>query len=107
MNQITIAGRVDTEPVRKEVNNSVLCTFRITSGRTGNKGGRLWIDIETWGALAGTCYQHLRTGRHVLVAGRLVQKQWADEDGTKKRRVFIVARDIDFLAEQTATALSS
>ena len=97
MNHITIAGRVDSEPIRKEVNDSVVCTFRIASGRSGTKGGRIWIDVETWSTLAGTCYQHLTKGRHVIVAGRLVQKQWADDDGVKKRRTYVAAREVDFV----------
>ena len=68
MNHITIAGRVEADPVRKEVNGSVVCTLRIASGRSGAKGGRLWIDVDTWGALAGLCYQHLRKGRTIMPA---------------------------------------
>ena len=99
MNHITIAGRIDGEPVRREVNDSVVCVFRLASGRTGSKSGRLWIDVETWGPLAGRCYQHLRKGRDVLVSGRLVQKQWADPStGEKRTRVVVGASEVDFLA---------
>lgn len=98
MNHVTIAGRVEDEPIRKEANGSVVCTFRLASGRTGSKTGRLWIEIDTWGPLAGTCYQHLRKGRTVLVAGRLTQKQWADAaTGQKRYRLSVVATDVDFL----------
>lgn len=98
MNHMTIAGRLEEDPVRKEVNGSVVCTFRIASGRTGSKGGRLWIDVDTWGRLAGTCYQHLTKGRHVLVAGRLVQKQWTDTaTGEKRTRYLVKALDVEFL----------
>lgn len=103
MNHITIAGRVEEDPVRKEANGSVVCTFRLASGRTGSKAGRLWIDIETWGPLAGVCYQHLRKGRTVIVAGRLAQKQWADATTGEKRTRFVVsANEIDFLAADTS-----
>lgn len=105
MNHITIAGRVDNDPIRKEVNDSVMCSFRIASGRTDTNGGRLWIDIETWGRLAGICYQHLQKGRQVLVAGRLVQKQWtATDTGEKKTRLVVSAQEVDFLARDAAAA---
>jgi single stranded DNA-binding protein len=98
MNHITIVGRVVEDPVRKEVNDSVVCTFRIASGRTGTKTGRLWIDIEAWSHLAGICYQHLTKGRDVLVAGRLTQKQWADTATSEKRtRYLITARVVELL----------
>ena len=96
MNHIIIAGRIDTDPVRKEVNDSVVCTFRLASGRSGSKGGRVWIDIEAWGHLAGTCYQHAHKGRQVIVAGRLTQKQWPDPaTGEKRSRYLVVATDVE------------
>lgn len=108
MNHITIAGRVEEDPVRKEINGSVLCTFRIASGRTGSKTGRLWIDVETWGPLAGVCYQHLRKGRNIIVAGRLTQKQWADATtGEKRTRLVVAAGDVDLLPATTGSSPSS
>ena len=104
MNHITIAGRVEEDPVRKEANGSVVCTFRLASGRTGSKTGRLWIDIETWGPLAGVCYQHLRKGRTIIVAGRLTQKQWADTTtGEKRTRLIVTASAVDFPTLAAAT----
>ncbi len=98
MNQITIAGRLVEDPVRKEANGSVVTSFRIASGRSGSKSGRLWIDVDTWGRLAGTCHQHLGKGRHVLVSGRLTQKEWADKiTGENRVRYVISARDVDFI----------
>ena len=99
MNHITIAGRLVEDPVRKEANGSVVTSFRIASGRSGSKSGLLWIDIDTWERLAGTCHQHLAKGRKVLVSGRLTQKQWADsETGQKRSRYLVTARDVDFLS---------
>ena len=99
MNHITIAGRLTKDPVRKEANGSVVTSFRLASGRTGSKGGRLWIDVDTWGKLAGTCAQHLTKGRHVLVSGRLTQKQWAAAaTGEKRSRYLVNASDVDFLS---------
>ena len=98
MNHITIAGRLVDDPVRKEANGSVVTSFRLASGRSGSKTGRLWIDVDAWGKLAGVCAQHLTKGRHVLVSGRLTQKQWADnETGEKRSRYLVTARDVDFL----------
>ena len=98
MNHITIAGRLEDDPVRKEANGSVVCSFRLASGRSGTKTGRLWIDVDAWGRLAGVCYQHLTKGRHVLVAGRLTHKQWADPTtGEKRSRYLVTATEVDFL----------
>ncbi len=105
MNHITIAGRLTEDPVRKEANGSVVTSFRLASGRTGSKGGRLWIDVDTWGKLAGTCAQHLTKGRYVLVSGRLTQKQWADvATGEKRSRYLVNASDVDFLSSNPSPA---
>ena len=98
MNHITIAGRLVEDPVRKEANGSVVTSFRIASGRSGSKSGRLWIDVDTWGRLAGTCHQHLGKGRHVLVSGRLTQKEWANSaTGAKHVRYLVTAHEVEFL----------
>ncbi|MGD9749448.1 MAG: single-stranded DNA-binding protein [Acidimicrobiia bacterium] len=98
MNRITIAGRVDEEPVRKEANGRVVYTFRFASGRSGSKAGRLWIEIERPGPYRRCCYRHLRKGRTVIVAGRLAHKQWADAATGERRSRFVVsANEVDFL----------
>lgn len=103
MNHITIAGRLVEDPVRKEANGSVVTSFRIASGRSGSKSGRLWIDVDAWGRLAGVCHQHLRKGRHVLISGRLTEKQWADATtGEKRSRFVLTARDVEFLPSPSA-----
>lgn len=105
MNHITIAGRLVEDPVRKEVNGRVVTSFRIASGRSGSKSGRLWMDVDTWGQLAGTCHQHLGKGRHVLVSGRLSQKAWPDAaTGEKRVRFVVMARDVDFLSSLSSPA---
>ena len=80
MNTITITGRIDGDTIRKEANDSVVTTFRLASGRTGNRGGRLWIDVDAWGALGGTAARSYQTA-----------------DGAKATHWFIVASDIEYL----------
>lgn len=105
MNTITIVGRLEKEPVRREVTGSVVCTFRIASGRTGVRGGRVWIDVEAWGALAGMCYRHLTEGRSVIVSGRLIQREWADASSAQRRWKHLVhASSVEFLPGRAPSA---
>lgn len=107
MNTITIVGRLEQEPVRREVNGSVVCTFRITSGRTGVRGGRVSIDVEAWGALAGLCYRHLTEGRSVIVSGRLIQREWSDVQSAQRRwRHLVHASSVEFLPGRTPSPIS-
>ena len=97
MNTITITGRIDGDAIRKEANDSVVTTFRLASGRTGNRGGRLWIDIDAWGALGGTAARSAQRGRTVVVSGRLAARSYQTADGARATHWFIVASDIEYL----------
>ncbi len=88
------AGTISNDIVRKETRNGVLATFRLETGAPRN--GKLWIDIETWGHLAGTIAHHASTGRGVTVSGRLTQKTWRDRTSDESRhRYVITANEID------------
>ena len=65
MNVVTLTGRLHNDPARRETSKGVVTTFRLAVDANRH---RLWIDIETWGQLAGTA-THLTKGRHVAVTG--------------------------------------
>ena len=68
MNVLTLTGRLGSDPVRRDTTNGVVCEFRLAvDGRP-----RIWITVETWGHLAGTCAQHLHDGRRVAISGTLL-----------------------------------
>lgn len=97
MNTITITGRVENDPIRKETNDSVVTTFRLASGRTGSRGGRLWIDIDAWGQLGGTAARTATKGRTVVVNGRLQARSYENREGERVTVWSIVASDIEYL----------
>ncbi|MDE0802938.1 MAG: single-stranded DNA-binding protein [Acidimicrobiales bacterium] len=97
MNTITITGRIEGQPVRKETDKSVVTTIRLASGRAKNRGGRLWIDVDTWGRLAGITNRAGRPGRSIVATGRLEHRTWAGVDGETGHRWYVVATDIEFL----------
>ena len=100
MNHITITGRLASDPTRRETKKGVVCSFRLASGKAGDRGGRVWIDVDTWGNLAGVCYQHLAKGRQVIVSGHLVQPQWVKRDTGEKRESYVVVADgVEFTSE--------
>jgi single-strand DNA-binding protein len=75
----------------------------------------VWIDVECWGHLAGTCAAHLDRGRHVAVSGALSHVTWTDREGARRERWFVKAAQVTFLDQPrggvtdraTATALSA
>lgn len=93
MNLVALTGRLADEPDRRDTTNGVVCSFRLAvDGKP-----RLWITIDTWGRLAGTCAQHLHNGRRVAVTGALVHDQYVTRTGDRADRWYVRANDITFL----------
>jgi single-strand DNA-binding protein len=93
MNVVAITGYLTADPARKETTKGVVTTFRVGS----DDSPRVWVDVESWGHLAGTCAAHLARGRHVAVSGRLAHAQWTDHEGVRRERWFIRAAQVTFL----------
>jgi len=93
MNVVAMTGCLTADPARKETTRGVVTTFRIGS----DDSPRVWVDVESWGHLAGTCAAHLARGRHVAVAGALAHAQWNDRNGERRERWFIRATKVTFL----------
>lgn len=102
-------GIISNDIVRRETRAGVLAAFRLETGAP--RGGKLWIDVECWGHLAGTIAHHGASGRHVSVSGRLTQKTWRDQTrGDARCRYVVTAADIDLLTardQQPPTTLSN
>lgn len=93
-------GIISNDIVRRETRNGVVVTFRLETGAP--RGGKLWIDVECWGHLAGTIAHHGETGRNVSVSGRLTQKTWRDKtSGEARSRYVVSAIDVDLHAHRT------
>jgi single-stranded DNA-binding protein len=93
MNVLTLTGRLTADPVRRDTNKGVVCEFRLAV----DSRPRLWIVVQTWGALAGRCAQHLHAGRHVAVSGPLVCEQYAARAGDRASRWFTRAVTVTYL----------
>ena len=93
MNSITIIGTLTDNPARRDTKRGVVATFRIAAYSTP----RIWIDVESWGQLAGRVAQYLAKGRSVAVVGNLAHDSWTDQTGQRRERWYIRAERITFL----------
>lgn len=93
MNVVAMTGRLTGDPARKETGKGVVTTFRIGS----DDSPRVWVDVETWGHLAGTCAAHLGRGRHVAIVGSLAHREWTDQTGERRQRWLVKASTVTFL----------
>lgn len=94
MNNVNLTGRLTNDPARRDTTKGVVTTFRIA---VDDRPDRLWIDVETWGHLAGVTAAHLCQRRHVAVTGRLRSNTYHDADGHRRQRFYVIADRITFL----------
>ena len=62
-----------------------------------------FFNIVTWNKTAEICKEYLSKGRQVGIDGRLQQRRWTAEDGTRRSVVEIVANTVQFFGSGRAT----
>ncbi|MGH9302406.1 MAG: single-stranded DNA-binding protein [Acidimicrobiales bacterium] len=99
MNNINAIGRLVAAPeMHFTTTGKSLTRMRIAIPRPGEDAGAVFIDVVSWDTLADACAEHLVKGRQVAVWGRLEQREWTGDSGTKFSRIEIIANQVDFLA---------
>ena len=93
MNVLTLAGRVASNPVRRETTRGVVCEFRLAV----DCRPRLWIVVQTWGQMAGRTAQHVTTGRTIAVSGQLINESYATRSGEPAVRWYVRATSLTYL----------
>ena len=105
-NQVVLIGNLTKDPELRYIpSGSAVCGFGLAINRTytnaeGEKHEDVtFIDIVCWNKLAEACAQYLHKGSPAFVEGRLQQKSWETEDGSKRYRHEIVAKSVQFLSK--------
>ena len=100
MNTIQITARLTADPQQRTVGELQITDLRVAiprrKGSGGEDRGAVFIDVTTFGPLAGVCGQYLSKGRRVAVNGRLELDEWT-KDGSPRRRHKIIAEQVEFL----------
>ena len=63
-------------------------------------GSRSLIDIVAFGELAEFKFDLIQRGQHLLVVGRLNQRQWQTLEGKKRTHTEVIATDLRRLEEK-------
>lgn len=100
LNQVSLIGRVATDPVLRYTPNGIA----VTSFRLANNGSYdvQFRTIVAWRGLAEIAAQYLSKGRLVYIGGRLQGRSWTAQDGTGRYALEIVANEIQFLTAKAA-----
>ena len=108
--EVTILGRLGTDPTLRYTPSGVqVCNFSVAVNRRWSDAEgdaheeTTWFKVVTWQGLADTCAQYLKKGRLVLVNGRIRTRQYQDPDGVTRQAWELVARDVRFADNGTAS----
>lgn len=104
INQVILMGNLTRDPeLRTTSSGQSVCSFSLAINRSWtNQSGEQqetvdFFDIVAWGKLGELVNQYLSKGRRCLVTGRLNSNTWEAQDGSKRKRVEVVANDVTFL----------
>ncbi|MHB9149243.1 MAG: single-stranded DNA-binding protein [Thermoleophilia bacterium] len=104
---VTLVGNLTRDPELKQISTgSSVCDLGVAVGRSYKDSSGQWQDktsffnVKVWGPQGENCAKYLSKGRQVAVDGRLEQRSWETEDGSKRSVVDIIADTVMFLGGQ-------
>lgn len=98
MNRVHLIGRLTADPeVRTTAHGDPKATFRLAVPKMADRDTAVFVSVTCFGRIALVVADHLTKGRRVAVEGRLDQREWLDDTGTRHERYGVVAGGIDFL----------
>jgi single-strand DNA-binding protein len=105
--RVTLVGNLTRDPeLRQTPGGTSVCQFGVAVGRRYKDNSGQWVDkasffdVVVWGQQGENCAQYLSKGREVAVDGRLDQRSWDAQDGSKRSKVEIIAETVVFLGGQ-------
>jgi single-strand DNA-binding protein len=97
MNSINLVGRLTKDPeLRSTGDGTPVCDLRLAVNGRG-KASPLFIDVATFNKQAEACAKHLGKGSQVAVAGSIRHYEWETDDGQKRSKHSVLAREVQFL----------
>jgi len=93
MNNCAFVGRLASDPVIKEVNNTHLVNFTLAieehrRDKDGTKRKRVdFLDFEAWDSGATTIEKYCSKGDQIAVIATARQQRWKDEGGSSRSRI--------------------
>jgi len=104
---VTLVGNLTRDPeLRQTPNGTSVCQLGVAVNSSYKDGSGQWVekpnffDVVVWGQQGENCARYLAKGRQVAVDGRLDQRTWEAQDGTKRNKVEIIADTVMFIGGQ-------
>lgn len=97
MNNVSVSGRLVRDPDCKEFEDGkTVCDFTLAVNGY-RKEDTVFVKIKAWAARAKSCAKFCKKGSLVNVSGSLRGNSWTAKDGTKRREIYILASDVEFV----------
>lgn len=102
MQEFICVGNLTKDPETGATPSGVsVCKFSIAINRNFTKeDGTRDVDffnVVTWRNLADNCARFLQKGNKVAIVGKLQNRQYEAQDGTKRNVTEIIAEQVEFL----------
>lgn len=102
MNKFEFLGRLTKDPEVRYTsgNNTQVTTFTIAVNRRfvaqGGERQSDFFNLTAFGKTAEFCSKYFRKGQQVLVAGRIQNRTWEDQNGQKRYTMDFIVEDTYF-----------
>jgi len=104
LNRVLLIGRLVRDPeLRYTANGTAVASFSIANNKsyTSNnerKERASFFNCVAWGKLGELIVQYCKKGHRIGIEGRLQQRSWDDQSGTKRSTVEVITDNIQFLS---------
>ena len=107
INRVVVSGRLCKDPELRATRSGLdVMTVRLATEDRKKGADGAWVDdpsflgVVSFGGVAAAAAQQLSKGSRVVFGGKVRQRTWEDEAGTRHYRVEIVADDIVVCGER-------
>jgi single-strand DNA-binding protein len=98
---ISLIGRLTAAPELRDRSGTQVGRLRLAVQRPRTKDGEDrgadYVDVTVFNNQAEVCNKYLAKGRRVAIEGRLQHSEWQAEDGSRRKKLEVVARSVEFL----------
>ena len=102
-NKVILIGNLTREPeLRYTPNGVAVASLSLAINHRYKQGNDVredvcFVDVVVFGKQAESCGQYLVKGGGVIIDGRLSQRRWEAEDGSKRSKHEVVAESVHFM----------
>lgn len=95
-------GNLANDPELKKTNNDIsVCTFRLAVQRDYKNANGVreadFFNVVAWRGVADLCARWLSKGKKVGILGKINNRSYNAQDGTKRFTTEVVAEQVEFL----------